>query len=281
MASVIAAARRLARHLARIRYRLLLVNALVAVVPVAGIAFAEMHEVQLLAALEKDMIHQAQLVRALVLAEPGVPLRQREPMLSAAARETRTRIRLLDARGAVIADSHRGGPPEGAERPTPHLLGADGPSRAPSVPAPLELAERREVRAALAGRYGAATRLWENQHRVYLFAALPIVRGGDVDAVVYVTRSTHDVKLHLFRLRTWLVRVLLVTLAITALLSLVLATTIARPLGRLTRRAQRIAARQPVEAGDDLGQVLAGVQVSGRGEERLPVDDAVSCPVED
>ena len=65
--------------------------------------------------------------------------------------------------------------------------------------------------------------------------------------VVYITKSTHDVKLQLFRLRTWLFRLLAATVALTALVTLVLATTIARPLGRLTRRAERIAAGDRVE----------------------------------
>src|SRR5512140_1605361 len=106
MASATAAAsrglgRRLIAHLARIRYRLLLVNALVAAVPLVGISFAEMHETQLLGALENDMIHQAELVRAIVAAAPDRPLASFEAMLGAAAADTRTRIRLLDAHGVV------------------------------------------------------------------------------------------------------------------------------------------------------------------------------------
>jgi len=87
---------------------------------------------------------------------------------------------------------------------------------------------------------------------VYLFAALPIERDGRVIGAVYVTRSTHDVKLSLVHLREWLFRLLIATVLATALLTSILATTIARPLSKLTRRAQRIAARQPVDAGDDL-----------------------------
>ncbi|HEU4729144.1 MAG TPA: histidine kinase dimerization/phospho-acceptor domain-containing protein [Kofleriaceae bacterium] len=270
MASAIAAAsraalRRLIAHGVRIRYRLLLVNAIVAAVPLVGISFAEMHETQLLGALEADMIHQGELVRAVVLADPGRPLDAFEPVLGAAATDTRTRIRLLDATGAVRADSHRRGPPEGAERPVPHLLRGEAPRHAAGPPKPVDPASRREVQAALAGRYGSATRLWGNQDRVYLFSALPIAQGGRVLGVVYVTRSTHDVKLQLYRLRAWLFRLLAATLAMTALVSLVLATTIARPLGRLTRRAQRIAARQPIEAdalaerSDEIGQLARAV----------------------
>ncbi len=248
MASAIAVVKRFARHLARIRYRLLLINVIVAAVPIVGISFANMHERQLLAALEQDMIHQAQLVRAQISTDPARALESHQSTLVVAARSTRTRIRILDATGAIRADSHRGGPPEGAERPVPQLFG-ESPTHPPEVPKPIDLASRTEVQAALAGRYGSATRLWDNQDRVYLFAALPVIDHATkhVTAVVYITRSTHDVKLQLYALRTWLVRLLIASIIGTALLTLLLATTIARPLGQLTRRAKRIAARQPVE----------------------------------
>ncbi len=264
----IALGRRLIAHLARIRYRLLLVNAIVAAVPLVGISFAELHETQLLGALEHDMIHQAELVRAIVAAEPDRPLASFEAMLGAAAADTRTRIRLLDVQGVVCADSHREGPPEGAERPVPRLLHGSAPHHTAGPPKPLDPTSRREVQAALAGRYGSATRFWDQQGRVYLFSALPIRRAGQVDGVVYVTKSTHDVKLQLYHLRTWLFRLLIATLGLTALVTLVLATTIARPLGRLTRRAQRIAARLPAEAAeadrlaersDEIGQLARAV----------------------
>ncbi|MCX5747477.1 MAG: HAMP domain-containing protein [Proteobacteria bacterium] len=271
--SVTAAARRLVRALARIRTRLLLINVLVCAVPLVGITFAELHECQLLAALERDMIHQAALLRAMLVTDPPVTLGARGVMLAAAARDTRTRIRLLDAHGGVMSDSHRAGPPEGAERAVPTLLGeltaSPTPTHAAEVPRLLDLGARPEVQRALAGHYGAATRLWEAQDRVYLFAALPILDAdAHVEGVVYVTRSTRDVKLQLFQLRAWLVKFAIVTILGTALLSLLLAATIARPLARLTRRAQRIAARQPVDRDerddlatrrDEIGQLARAV----------------------
>jgi two-component system sensor histidine kinase ChvG len=276
MASAIAAARRALRHGARIRYRLLLVNLIVAIVPVAGLVFAEMYEVQLLRGLERDMVHQGELVRAMINAQPEKALAY-EPMLWAAARDTRTRIRIVDAAGRVVADSHRSGPPEGAERPVPQLVG-EAPHHAASVPKPLDVSERREIKTALAGKYGAATRLWENQDRVYLFSALPI-KHHVVTGVVYVTRSTHDVKLELYKLRRFLAHLLAGTLAVTALLSLVLAWTIARPLGKLTKRAQRIAGRQPVdsehrlgERADEIGQLARAVDAMTTELERRARD---------
>lgn len=278
MAWAIAAVRRALRHGARIRYRLLLVNLIVAIVPVAGLVFAEMYEVQLLRGLERDMVHQGELVRAMIVDQPTRPLSGYESMLWTAARDTRTRIRIVDVNGAVVADSHRSGPPEGAERPVPQLVG-EAPHHEASVPKPLDVSERREIKAALAGKYGAATRLWENQDRVYLFSALPITTNHVVTGVVYVTRSTHDVKLELYKLRRFLAKLLAGTLAVTALLSLVLAWTIARPLGKLTKRAQRIAGRQPVESehrlgerADEIGQLARAVDAMTTELERRARD---------
>ncbi len=215
MAWAIAAAR-------RIWFRLLLVNVLVAVVPIAGISFARLHERQLLAALEADMIHQAEAAREL---GPD------EAALRRMASETRARIRIIDAHGQIVADS------------------GNGPREV--------VGDRREIREALAGRFAAATRTLD---RVYLCIALPRPGGA-----VYVTRSTHDVKHQLYLLRTQLVHVMFAVVIATVLVSLILATTIARPLARLTRRAERIAARQPVERDrlgerrDEIGQLARAV----------------------
>lgn len=247
------------QHLARIRYRLLLINVMVVAVPLLGVGFARTFEREMLHGLEEDMIHQAQLLReALVDDAGGLRLAERGPMLRRAARHTRTRIRLLDTSGRVVADSHRLGPPEGPEAPVPGLLGTSTDAyHPPEAPRSMDVAARPEVRAALEGRYGAATRLWENRSRVYLFSALPVLvtperardgidagdeAAGAVAGVVYVTRSTAPVKLSMLRLRTWLLWVLAAAVAATAILSLFLAGTIARPLGKLTRIAGRIAA---------------------------------------
>jgi two-component system sensor histidine kinase ChvG len=227
---------RLRRHLAGIRYRLLLINLLVAVVPIVGVVFARMHERQLLAALEADMIHQAQLVAAL---EP------RGAALTRVAQDTRTRIRIVDAAGAVAADSH------------------------PGTPEPTTVAARPELRRALAGRYGAATRRWGDPagararalDLVYLFVAVPVRDArGAVTGAVYVSRSTREVKLQLLQLRAWMLRVLLATIAGTALITLLLATTIAHPLRRLTRRAARIAAHAGPTPGAGADDEVAALE---------------------
>ncbi|MBN2361146.1 MAG: HAMP domain-containing protein [Deltaproteobacteria bacterium] len=260
-------ARRLVGFLFSIRTRLLLVNVLIVAVPILGIGFARFFEREMLRDLEQDMIHQAQVLRQTLLDDAaGLQLARRGPLLARIAAETRTRLRLLGADGALLADSHRHGPPEGPERSPPGYFGLTSTQERrvaiPSgEPAAIEdLADRPEVRRALAGRYGAATRLWLNGDRLFLFSALPIEAAGAVQGVVYVTRSTNPVRAALYRLRTTLFKVLAVSLAVTLLLSLLLAATISRPLTRLTRAGERIANGERgvtirLERPDEIGQL--------------------------
>ncbi len=244
----------------RIRVRLLLVNVLALLVPVVGLEFARIHERQLLDALERDMKNQAALVRAMVEEdlERGGSLGEswQAEMLTAAARSTRTRIRLLDERGAVVVDSHEHGPPEGPEPPPPSILGRARHDRAqipisqlqrdPADPkAWPEVADRFEVRAALAGAPASRTRIRARDPGVFLFVADPIRAGDRVVGAVYAVRSTRPVMVELYRIREGLIRVLVVAFCITGLSTLLLAWSISRPLARLSRAAKRVAAGEP------------------------------------
>lgn len=270
---------RVRRALGRIRYRLLLVNLVIVGVPLVGVGFARFYEHEMLRGLEDDMIHQAQLLRQVLLADPaGLQLEFRGAMLTAAARDTRTRIRLLDATGAVVADSHSSGPPEGNAEAL--ALARQGVARTPPEKRhdnpPLNVAVRTEVRHALAGQYGAATRIWrfDGGERVYLFSALPIAPGA---GVIYVTRSTLPVLRAMHHLRGTLWTVLLLALIATAVLTLYLAATIARPLSLLRATALRIAggdrtARLALDRHDEIGDLARAfdsmaLQLDGRARD--------------
>lgn len=250
------AAGRWLAYAGRIRIRLLVVNLFVVLIPALGLEFARVYERQLLDGLERDMRNQAVLLRefleaALERDEPLDPERL-EALLGDAARHTRTRLRLVSASAGVIVDSHRAGPPEGPEPEVPWLarrrpdLRALAPPRAevegePSLPT----LERRELTRAFAGERATMTRVSEHPPAVFLFLAEPVRARGRVEAVVYVTRSTHPVLLELYRIRRGLIVVLLVTIGISAALTLALSLSISRPLERLARAARRITRGDP------------------------------------
>jgi two-component system sensor histidine kinase ChvG len=265
----------LQRRLARIRTRLLVVNLLVVLVPIAGLEFARLYERQLLDALERDMQNQAALVRTeleagLARGEGfGTPAQEAE--LVSAAKQTRTRIRLVDAEHGMLADSHRFGPPEGKEPPAPSLtregmarelggslgsLGRRIGAADPGAPLPT----RPELVHAFHGERGTATRVSRDPPAVFLFLAEPVREQGVVRGAVYVTRSTTPVLQEMHRIRRGLTLVLGVALALTALLTLLLAWTISRPLERLAHAARRIAAGDggvevPVAGGGEIGEL--------------------------
>ena len=90
-------------------------------------------------------------------------------------------------------------------------------------------------------------------------------------------------KLQLFRLRSSLFDLLALGLAATTVLSLFLATTIARPLGKLTRAAERLAAgdrdaRLALDRRDEIGQLARAIERMTAELERRARDRAPSPP---
>ncbi len=252
-------------QLGRIRVRLLVVNVLVVLVPVVGLEFADIYERQLLNGLERDMRNQATLVRRLFEADlrTGVPLDavEHEHALRRAAERTRTRIRVLDKSGTVVVDSHRDGPPEGPEPPAPSLASPSlrTVSARPDEPWPT-LEGRREIREAYEGHPSSYTRVRERLPAVFLFVTDPIMPRRSVEGVVYVVRSTTPVLLELHRIRQGLFGVMAGALAFTLLVTLLLAWSISRPLGRLSRAAKRIASGErdvpvPVGGGGEIREL--------------------------
>ena len=257
----------------RIRTRLLVVNLLVVLVPIAGLEFARLYERQLLDALERDMQNQAVLVRTSLEAGlahgEGFGTADQERVLSRAALQTRTRIRLVDAKQGLLVDSHRNGPPEGKEPPAP-FWGRESASidsslsrlRAGSrnLDPGVALLDRPELLGAFHGQRSTAARVSHNPPAVFLFLAEPVREHDAVRGAVYVTRSTTPVLQEMHRIRRGLTLVLALALGLTAALTLLLAWTISRPLERLAHVARRIAAGDtgldvPVAGGGEISEL--------------------------
>ena len=101
-------------------------------------------------------------------------------------------------------------------------------------------ASRREIRAALAGRYPRGVRTSKTLHERLLYVAVPIASGGRVHGAVRVTYqfSAVDARIH----RYWLILALIgvVVLAGTAVVGIGLARFVTRPLRRLEQTAAAV-----------------------------------------
>ncbi len=277
------------RALSRISVRLLAFNLLLVFLPLSGFLFLDVYEHRLLRAQERSMVQQARLLAAALSAAPSVDAESASTLLGHLQGRLEARIRVVDAEGNLLADSSRIGPPTDAsptaEDDTPPSRGRPPREKflykvgawlywiyarvlEPPAPAfePAEFygAARRlegsEIRAALDGKYGSATRVSASgQRSVTLYSAVPFRRDGRVAGAVLVSQSTYRILQDLYAERLGLFKVVLVSVAAAALLSILVSTTIARPLRRLRNEASAILDRR--------GRLKGGFQGSRRSDE--------------
>ena len=269
----------------RIGLRLLAFNLLLVFLPVGALLYLGVFERQLLAAQERAMVQQARLLSA-ALSESG-------PLVPEAARlilrqldgRTLSRLRVLDTDGEILADTARLGPQlETAPAPAPRPLWrrAAGALLLPiqrllAAPPAISDAQRAdtaasdtssgaggilpEVRAALTGRYGAATRVDAARRTVVLSCAVPVMSAGRVVGAALVSQSTVRLQQDLQEVRGGILVVCLASLAVAAALSLWNGATLVRPLRRLRREAAALLERRNREPlaeaarGDEIGDL--------------------------
>lgn len=262
--------------------RLLLFNLLLVFLPIGGLLLLGPYERQMLAAQERAMTSQGQLVAAALAAAGDLSAGSAGRLLDRLAGQSPSRLRVLDRSGQLLADSSLLGPRREARAPATaqaagtranplyalgawpfalwnRLTGAGGLSEA--EPAEYYATSDRlggpEVAAALAGRYGAATRLSPPPERaVILYSALPVRLADEVAGVVLVSQSTARILEELYEVRLAVFQVFLVSLVAAAALSLYLAGTIGRPLRALAAEARSIA--------DGRGRLLGRFRGSAR-----------------
>ena len=102
-----------------------------------------------------------------------------------------------------------------------------------------------EIQEALQGRYGAATRISSGgQRSVNLYSAIPIRNGDRITGVVLVSQSTYRILRDVYVLRLDIFRIFLFSLAAAVTLSLIVSTTIARPIRMLRNQAREMLNRR-------------------------------------
>src|SRR5712692_4265494 len=176
---------------------------------------------------------------------------------------TRTRARLFDTAGTLIADSNllRGPgdavqvtelPPDEHKGLLSRLADAIYDWIANSLPGRHEhpayregqtAQDYREALQALRGDSGSAVRSDAQTGGLVISVAVPLQRYKQVLGAVMLSTSNREIEDELRTVRLELLRIFGVTLLVTVLLSLYLASTIARPIRRLAVAAQRARGR--------------------------------------
>lgn len=288
------------RFLSRLSARLMLFNALLVFLPVAGFLLVGTYEQHLERAQVDAMQREARLVASTMQAN-GAP--------RAAIETGDTRYRVLDRRGRVLFDS---GSPQG-----PQLEPRDsgGPRRnwlyragkavfgpplrwlRPIIkPLPSSDAYERspvlrgkEVQDALLGQRSVEKRVSSDPGSpVTLYAAMPVYQRGEVTGVVLVSRTTDDIRQHLRAIRLSVLEIFALSIVAALILTLMVSTTIVRPLRQLRKEAGEILDRrgrlrkrfQGVRRRDEIGDLSRALErLTRRVEQHQQLTEAFASDV--
>lgn len=252
----------------RISFRLLAFNILLVFLPVGGVLILDTYEGHLLDAQERTMAQEGRLLAAALEARDRLDAEDAQRILIQLDQRQLARLRVVNRAGIVLADSALLGPrrEDESEQSPPAPVPKSFLYRIGSLPFRLfrggadqsvpsdqaadsdistDLLDRTEIQSALEGRYGAATRITDGPRlSVTLHIAIPVRIEGEVDGAVLVSQSTGRILEALDAVRLDVFKVFLLSLGAAVVLSLVAATTIARPLAGLRRRAGDILDRR-------------------------------------
>ncbi len=201
--------------------------ALVILVVPLGVTTARQERERLLGAAERDAVVIAQLVEDdLQFATPTAL----NPPLGDYTQRTGARVVVTNRDGLGVFDSD---PPAGGMR---------------------DFSTRPEIAEALDGRRAAGVRFSETLGRNQLVIAVPVASGGGVHGVVRITLPASDLEARIGQRWLLLGIISLVVLAATALVGLVVASWVTRPLAQTGHAVQDIAggdlsARAPTDRG--------------------------------
>lgn len=217
------------------------------------------------------MVQQGRLLSAALSGEKESLKSGSRKVISALNKKHDARLRVIDARGTLLADSSTLGSKETPKESNPSEV-----SRAPQVykPAqenllyrlatlpvriyrkifhpPAKLPEEgyysdgnflkgKEVQRALTGYYGSATRITGGgQRSVTLFSALPVKEGEEIVGVVLVSQSTYRILRDLYTFRLEIIRFLFYALLFSLILSFIISKTITSPIRKLIKESRFI-----------------------------------------
>jgi len=161
-----------------------------------------------------------------------------ENFVRESGRRSGARITVIDVDGAVLADSQ-----ENAREMENH-------------------ADRPEIIQALTNAVGRSLRHSSTMKKEMLYVAAPIPRDGRVVCVMRVSMFARDIDFLLSNLRTKLMALALITAALSLLVAVVVARSVAKPVSELTAAARAVAegdfdVRVVPKRRDEVGELAA------------------------
>jgi two-component system sensor histidine kinase ChvG len=261
--------RRRRRLISPITRRILAINMLALGLLVAGILYLDEYKENLIEAELSALATQAEMFAVALSETPAVDLATGQyrvsditnQMVRRLVKTTGTRARLFGSSGTLLADSRRLTGASGniliRELPPPEVSegllgrGLDAFDRitgklfgGPNYPPYDERARQHgrdypEVVAALGGRYVKIVRTL-NRDRLMLGVAVPVQRYKQVLGSLLLTKDSDSIDAAVFETRRDILQVFAVALAVTVLLSVYLAGTIARPIRQLAAAAEHV-----------------------------------------
>ncbi len=306
----------------RLTGRLLFFNLLLLFIPLVSMLYLDTYEKQLLDTQERAMVQQGRIFSSALSASPDIRL-EAEKLLHHLRKRLEARIRVVDKDGRLLADSAR--PPTKVEQngdfEEVNEEGSYEESTAPNefrvnilyriVTYPImtfrklffppetplvsgefysgtEVLMGPEVRAALEGRYGAATRVSTGgQRSINLYSAIPVFNDMDeVIGAVIVSKSTYRILDDLYKLRLDIIRIFLLALGCAVFLSLLLAQRITVPVVKLSEQAENVLDRRGLfgehfkeyNSRDEIGDLSRSLKtLSERLEKKISFIDSMAA----
>lgn len=250
------------RSFSRLGVRLLAFNIILVFLPIAGVLFLGQYEKTLETAEIRDLTHRSRLMAAAVAQHGALDEDAFEDIIRRAKIDD-LRVRLIDARGQVVADSReivRPAPQKPPRTDRLNVLYRIGASivrpvlrwiRAPEEPLEVDYYENAtrltgpEIASVLRGRDAFEKRITAPQQRsVTLYRMTPVVVGGWTIGAIVMSKSTYTILQDLYVVRLRVMRIFIATLVVAILVTIFFTATIVRPLRQLRLDARAVLDRR-------------------------------------
>lgn len=250
------------RSFSRLGVRLLAFNIILVFLPIAGVLFLGELEGRLETAEIRDLTHRARLIAASIARQGTLDEDAFEDVIHRAKMDD-MRVRLIDARGRVVADSREivapavERPPRTDRKSILYRVGAFVLRplvrlfRPPERPLEVDYyanamrLEGPEIASVLRGREQFEKKITaQRQRSVTLYRMVPVVVGGWTVGAVVASKSTYAILQDLYVIRLRVMRIFLASLAVAVLVSIFFSTSIVRPLRQLRVDAREVLDRR-------------------------------------